>query len=396
MKLRHAAVASLAFTAACAPMQKQGDASAQAVQDTVRVSNQAPFDMAVCQPAQPLQLPQPVNPDILLGAISLARPQVMECLVAPTSRGEAKSTRVVVKATVTPEGGKYEVSGENLASEGKDCVQKAVETLVPLAASPAGSALVTVEGEFTHDQSRSVAITFGSDVGSDYSGAIRLGQPQWCDCYAAYATQVPPTLMAHVQLAKEQTAPAEVTFDPVTTPEGTALATCLQQKMMALPVKAPPDAMRFSRRFIHFNSKAAELSMDPLPEQRLIQNELVRQQRSAATTMAFGVRDSASESYDAAVLKYQKTKDRKLLPELSAKCNQVAEADAKWVSAVEAQLKADQQSLAIAEELKAKDAAAWSAAAASVQEALNSAQEELNRAQSRHKADQEACSKMKG
>jgi hypothetical protein len=397
MKLRHAAVASLAFTAACVPVQKQGDAStAQALQDTVRVSNQPPFDMAVCQPAQPLQLPQPVNPDILLGALSLARPQIMECLVAPTSRGEAKNTRVVVKATVTPEGGKYDVSGENLSSEGQACVRKAVETLVPLAASPAGSALVTVEGEFTHDQSRSVAVTFGSDVGSDYSGAVRLGQPQWCDCYAAYTTQVPPTLMAHVQLAKERTTPAEVTFDPVTTPEGTALATCLQQKMMALPVKAPPDAMRFSRRFIHFNSKASEPSTDPLPEQRFLQGELVRQQSAAASTMAFGARDSASESYDAAVLKYQKTKDRKLLPELRAKCNQVAEADAKWAGAVEAQLKATQLSLSIIQELKAKDAAAWSPAEASVQEALTSTQEELNRAQSRHKADQEACSKMNG
>src|SRR5690242_4439097 len=101
MKLRHAAVASLVLTASCAPMQKQGTAgaTAQAAQDTVRVSNQHPFDMGVCQALQPLQLPQPVNPDLLLGAVSLARPQVMECLVPPSSRGEAKSTRVVVKSS---------------------------------------------------------------------------------------------------------------------------------------------------------------------------------------------------------------------------------------------------------------------------------------------------------
>ncbi len=396
MKLRHAAVASLVFTATCAPMQKQGGASAQAVQDTVRVSNQHPFDMAVCQPAQALQLPQPLNPDILLGALSLARPQVMECLVAPTSRGEAKSTRVVVKASVSPEGGKHTVSGENLTPEGQVCVQKAVETLVPLAASPTGAAPVSAEAEFTHEQGRSLAVTLGSDVGSDYSGAVRLGQPRWCDCYAGYTTQVPPTLMAHVSLAKGQTTPAEVTFDPIATPEGTALATCLQQKMMALPVKAPPDAMRFSRRFIHLNSRATEPSTDPLPEQRFVQNELVRQQRAAQSAMAFGARDSASEAYDAAVVKYQKSKDRKLLSELAAKCNQVVEADAGWVGAVEAQLKADQQSLAIAQELKVKDAAAWSGAAASVQEAVNSTQEELSRAQKRHEADREACSKMKG
>src|SRR5690606_30998369 len=156
MKLRHAAVAALVLTAGCAPMQKQAGASAQAVQDTVRVSNQHPFDMAVCQSAQPLQLPQPINPDILVGALSLARPQVMECLVAPTSRGEAKSTLVVVKASVTPEGGKHTVSGENLTPEGQACVQKAVETLVPLAASPKGAAPVSAEAEFTHVQGRSL------------------------------------------------------------------------------------------------------------------------------------------------------------------------------------------------------------------------------------------------
>jgi hypothetical protein len=396
MKLRNAAVASLALTAACASMQKQGDASAQAVQDTVRVSNQHPFDMAVCQPAQALQLPQPVNPDILVGALSLARPQVMECLVAPTSRGAAKSTRVVVKSSVTAEGGKHTVSGENLTPEGLACVQKAVEALVPLTASPKGAASVLAEAEFTHEQGRSLAVTLGSDVGSDYSGAVRLGQPQWCDCYAGYTTQVPPTLMARVHLAKGQATPAEVTFEPAATPEGTALATCLQQKMMALPVQAPPDVMRFSRRFIHFNSKATEPSTDPLPEQRFLQMELVRQQRSAAAMMAFGGRDSAAEAYDTAVVQYQKSKDRKQLPALAAKCNAVVEADAKWAAAAKEQLEADQLSQSIVQELKLKDAAAWTAAEANIQQAVSNSQDELNRAQKRHEADRDACSKMQG
>jgi hypothetical protein len=166
--------------------------------------------------------------------------------------------------------------------------------------------------------------------------------------------------------------------------------------MAALPVKPPPDAMRFSRRFIHFNSKALEPSTDPLPEQRFLQMELVRQQRSAGAAMAFGARDSASEAYDAMVMKHQKTKDRKLLPELVARCNQVAEADAKWVSAVEAQLKADQLSLAISQELKAKDAAAWTDVAARAQESVNNTQEELNRAQKRLEGDRDACSMVKG
>ncbi|HYH97506.1 hypothetical protein [Hyalangium sp.] len=394
MMLRRAVVASIVLTASCAPMQKQGVAAAP-VQDTVRVSNQHPFDVAVCQASQAAPLPQPVNPDIMLGALSAARPQVMECLVPATSRGEGKSTRVVVRTQVSDQGGKHTVSGENLTPEGQACVQKAVESLVPLAASPKGAAPMSAETEFTHEQGRSLAVILGSDSGSDYSGAVRLGQPQWCDCYAAYTTQVPPTLMARVHLAKGQATPAEVSFDPVTAPEGTALATCLQQKLMALPVTPPPDAMRFSRRFIHFNSKAAEPSTDPLPEQRFIQNELVRQQRAADTMLAFGARDSAAEAYDAVVMKSQKSKDKKLAAELVTRCNQVAEADAKWVGAIEAQLKADQQALAIAQELKVKDAAAWTPAEASVQGAITSTQEELKRAQDRLAADRDACSKMK-
>ena len=391
MMLRRAAVASLVLTASCAPVQKQSGP----VEET-RVTNQQPFDIAVCQSAQAVQLPQPANPDILLGAVSAVRPQVMECLVSPTSRGAGKATRVVVKSSLSDQGGKHTVSGENLTPEGQACVQKAVDTLVPLVALPKGAAPVSAEAEFTHEQGRSLAVTLGTDVGSDCSGAVRLGQPKWCDCYAAFTTQVPPTLMAHVQLAKGQATPAEVTFDPAATPEGPALATCLQQKMMALPVTPPPDTLRFSRRFIHFNSKATEPSTDPLPEQRFLQAELVRQQRSADSILVFGARNSAADAYDGLVLQYQKRKDAKLVPQLSAACDRLVEADAKWASALEAQLKAGQQSLTLVQELKAKDAAAWTSVEAQSQEAVNGSQEEQSRAQKQTEADREACSKLKG
>ncbi len=392
MMLRRAAVASLVLAASCAPVQKQGGPA----EETTRVSNQQPFDIAVCQSSQAVQLPQPANPDVLLGALSAARPQVMECLVPPTSRGPGKATRVVVKSSLSEQGGKHTVSGENLTPEGQACVQKVVDDLVPLVALPKGAAPVSAEAEFTHEQGRSLAVTLGMDAGSDYSGAVRLGQPRWCDCYAGYTTQVPPTLMAHVQLAKVQATPAEVTFDPATNPEGTALATCLQQKMMAVPVTPPPDTLRFSRRFIHFNSKATEPSTDPLPEQRFLQAELVRQQRSAGSTLGFGARNSAAEAYDALVLNYQKSKDSKLLPQLSAACDRLVEADAKWSSTVEAQLKAGQQSLAIVQELKTQDAAAWTSVATQSQEAVNSSQEEQSHAQKQLEADREACAKLKG
>ncbi|MDC0711405.1 hypothetical protein POL68_23240 [Stigmatella sp. ncwal1] len=390
MLLRRIAVASAVLTvSACSPLKK---VTRPAPAEPVRITNQIPFDIAVCQAPQAGQMPAPTDPNILVGALMATRPYVMECLVAPTSRGAEKTSRVLLKASASDQEVAHTLTGTNLTPEGEACVRKAVEAAVPLTVLSKGAQPVSAEVEFLHEQGRSLSVTFGTHAASDYSGAVRLGQPQWCDCYAPYASQVPPTLEATVQLVKDQATPGEVSFGPAGSPEGEALAACLKQKLAAVPVTPTPEGLKFVRTFNHFNSKATSPAPGLAPQFRFFQGELVRNQRTAETTLALGVRASAASAYDALVLQQQKTKSRKFLPGLAPACAALTAADAKWVSALEAQLQADQQSLATAQELKVQDAA-WTDAVAKIQEAVALTQQDVANAQKQLEADQKSCPK---
>jgi hypothetical protein len=390
MLLRRIAVASAVLTtAACAPLQK-GTKAAPA--EPIRITNQIPFDIAVCQPSPVGPMPLPTDPNILVGALMATRPSVMECLVAPTSRGAEQTSRVLVKARATDQETQHTLTGVNLTPEGEACVRKAVEAAVPLKVLPKGAAPVSAEVEFVHEQGRSLSVTLGTNVPSDYSGAVRLGQPQWCDCYAPFATQVPPTLEATVQLVKNQSKPGPITFAPAGSPEGQALATCLQQKLAAVPVAPSAEDVKFVRTFHHFNSRATAPAPALAPQYRFFQGELVRNQRIAEATLASGVRASASTAYDAVVLQQQKSKGKKALPEQATRCAELTAADAKWVSALTTQLQAEQQSLATVQELKAQEAS-WASAEASLQEAVATTQKDAANAQKQLEADQKSCPK---
>jgi hypothetical protein len=406
--LRRIAIASLALTAACATQQeaKTGTAAPMTKEERMRITNQAPFDVAVCRP-KALTLPQPPNQGILVGALLATRPEVMECLVDPKSRAEGTTTRAVVKSTVNDQGGTHTVSGENLTPEGQACVQKVVSARVPLTALPKGAQPVESETTFVHEAANSPSVKFGINPGSDFSGAVRLGLPTWCDCYAGFANKAPPLLKATVHLKKqapakdaqpkEGEAPAPqsastITFDPVGTPEGDQLASCLQAKMQAIPTKLETDELKFPYRFVHFHSGATEPAADLPPELRFFQLELVRSQRSAEAAIAFGARANAAEAYDAIVSKYQKTKDWKLIDELKAKCKGLVASAQGWVDSINAQMQVDQATLALAQELKAKDAA-WAEVETKSQEVLTGTQQDLTNAQTRLKDDQAACPK---
>ncbi|MDY7233228.1 hypothetical protein [Hyalangium rubrum] len=387
MKLRHVVVASVVLTTvACAPIQKQGTAPTGGT--AVKIGNQLPFDAASCSTST--KLPANVTPNGLLGALATARPAVMECLVAPTSRGPAQTSKVLVKASLSEQAGTYTITGENLTPEGQACVQKVMETGVPLAPIAKGAQPVSVEIDFSHEAGRSLGVTMGENPVSDYSGAVRLGQAQWCDCYAPFATTVPPTLKANIKLTKAQPNPTDVSFDPAGSPEGDALAACLKGKMMALPVAATDD-IQFTRNFTHFNSKATEPAANMTPEYRFFQLELSRNLRTAEANLALGAHEGASDAYDSTLMKSQKAKG-KMAGEVTAKCQQLMDAGNAWVSALQAQQKAEQATLASATELKAKDAM-WAQAEGQLQQVTTRTQEDLTNAQSRIKSDQEACAR---
>ncbi len=379
-----------AAVAGCAGQQQaKNGAPAVSKEERLRITNQSPFDVAVCKTQAPA-LSQPANQGILVGGLLASRPQVMECLVDPKNRGPAENTRLVVKTTVNDQGGSHAISGDNLTPEGIACVQKIVDARVPLTALAKGAAPVESESTFVHEVGNSPSVRFGLNPGSDYSGNVRLAQDEWCECYAGYENKAPPTLRANLDLKKGQATAADIAFDPAGTPEGDALATCLKGKMAAVPSSLEVDELKFPYRFVHFNSHATEPAADLSPELRLLQLDLVRNQRSADAAIAFGNRANAAEAYDAIVAKYQSTKDWKLIDELKAKCKTLVNTSQQWVDSIESQRQVDQTTVDLATELKAKDAA-WGELEAKTREIIAATQQDLDTAKQRLAADQGAC-----
>ncbi len=394
--LRRLAIASVIFTAACAGQQKPaGPAAATTVQEKMRITNQPVFDVAYCHPRQ-LTLPQPPNQGILVGALVSTRPQVMECLVDPKNRGPAATTKVTVKTHVTDTEATHTLTGENLTPEGQQCIQAAVNKAVPIQPlTTKGAQPVDAQAEFIHEMNNSPAVTFGINEGSDFSGHIRLAQEQWCDCYAGYTTQVPPVLTAHITLKKASPTATEITFEPSGSTEGDQLAACLKSKIATVSAKLSSDQLGFPHRFVHFNAEATEPAASLPPELRFYQLELVRGQRAADAAIAFGTRANAAETYDAIVAKYQKTKDWKLISELKEKCAALVQSADSWISAIEAQQAAEQQTVTLVGELKAKDEG-WNAVETASQTALANTQKDLETAKQRRQQDEAACPKEKG
>lgn len=391
--LRRLAVASVLFTAACAGQQKAASGAGPAVpkEEKMRITNQPPFDVALCQPRQ-LTLSQPPNTAVITGALVAVRPEILECLVDPKNRGTAANTKVVVKTTVDTTGAKNVLSGENLTPSGTACIQAAVDKVVTFSPLAAGSAPVEGQAEVIHEVGNSPSVTFGINEGSDFSGAVRLAQPSWCECYASFTNVPPPMLVAKVKLKKGMATPAEVTFEPSGSTEGDALAACLKPKLAAIPAKLSVDELSFGHRFIHFNANATQPAANLPPELTFYQLELVRGQRSADAALTFGARANAAETYDAVVAKYQKTKDWKLVPELKEKCAALVKSADAWLASLQAQQAADQAALENVQKLKATDAA-WGDAETGLVTTISKDAEDLKTAQARRQADEAACPK---
>ncbi|NBD13189.1 MULTISPECIES: hypothetical protein [Corallococcus] len=394
--LRRLAVASVILTAACAGQQKTGDATEgqkeMTKEERLRITNQPPFDLASCFPHE-RTLPAPANQGILVGALLSVRPDVLECLVDPANRGPAANTKVVVKTTVSAQGTTHAVSGENLTPAGTQCVQKVVDTYVKPAALAANAQPVESTYEYEHATANNPSVTLGINEGSDFSGAVRLAEKDWCECFAGYKASTPPVLAFDIHIMKGQPNPTEVTFKPTGSTEGDQLASCLKAKVAAMPTKATGE-LKFPFRFVYFNSQAPlEASADMPPELRFFQLELARTQTAAASAIAYGERSNAAETYDAVVQKYTKTKDYKLASELSSKCNALVESATAWVNALKAQETVDQTTLTLVQGLKAKEEN-WAPVETASQEALANTQKDVAGAQQRLAADQSACPKV--
>lgn len=394
--LRRLAVASVIFTAACAGSQKTGDAPAEGQkqltkEERLRITNQPPFDLAACFPREQT-LPSPANEGVLVGALLSVRPNVLECLVDPANRGPAASTKVTVKTTVNAQGGTHAITGENLTPAGTQCIQQVLDTHVKPAPLAADAKPVEATYAYDHATANNPSVTMGINEGSDFSGAVRLAEKSWCECFTGFKATTPPVLASDIHIMKGQPTPSEVTFKPSGNTEGDQLAACLKTKVAALPAKTTAE-LKFPFRFVFFNSQApVETAASLPPELRFFQLELARTQAAAASAISFGARTNAAETYDAVVQKYSKTKDYKLFDELSSKCSALVESATAWVTALKTQETVDQTTLALVQELKTKEES-WAPVETASQEALANTQKDLTAAQQRLAADQGACPK---
>jgi len=301
-----------------------------------------------------------------------------------------------VKATVSETGAAYEVTGTHLTPAGVACIQAALARL-PFKPLAKGAAAVTGAADFRHGAT-SPAVKLGINAASDVAGAIRLAAPAWCDCWSPLANRPPPSLRATIKVhaipaAADQAGPAtEVSFDPSTDADATALSACLQPKLAALKLVQSSNELTVHYPFLLVNSAAAQESAQAQPELQFIQLDLIRAQRAADVAVKIGARTNALQTYDALVTAYKARPDFKLVKELKDKCAAMVQSDEDWIATRKSQGEVDARSYALAQRLKAKDPR-WTEAEAAAAAQVAASQADVKKAEDIRTADQAVCPK---
>ncbi len=363
---------------------KSSDAPAVEKQKIVNISH---FDIGSCTTPAPA-LPDPLNPEGVIGALVLSRPPVLECFVDPKSRGPEAESAAAVKATVSETGAAFEVTGTNLTPQGQACIEAALKKL-PFKPLEKGSPPVVGSAEFRHGPT-SPAVKLGVNAASDIAGSIRLQQAQWCDCWSPLAQTAPPALKAHLKFVPPK-AP-EVSFDPTTDAAATKLIACLTPKLAALPPTSGTNELTVHYPFLLVNSGATQESADAQPELQFIQLDLIRAQAAADVALKIGVRSNALRTYDALVAKYKAKPNGALIKDLKDKCAAMVTTDEQWIASLKAQGEIDGRSLALASALKAKDAR-WADAQTAAQAQVTASAAEVKKAEDIRVADVAVCPK---
>jgi hypothetical protein len=329
-----------------------------------RVVNLVPFDVASCFPQKPA-LPTPPNAESVAAALRTARPSVLECLVDPKARGPAADTVVSLNG--------HTVAGTNLESSGKTCVEKAVAALgLPQSAPEAPIEL----------RNAGPGVKLGVNAASDVAGAIRVAQAQWCDCYEGAP---PATLTLNVKV--KPTGAPEVKTDAAG-----ALATCLSEKVKALPLKTPSE-MQVPYTFFFLDSRAEAETGGALPELQFQQLDAIRSRKSAESALAVGARIAAVSTFDALIAKYNAAKKPlSMLKEIKARCADLVKADDALVAALEAQGKLDQHTADLAASFVAKNAQ-WKNAQDAASSQAQATTAEVEKVKAARDADAKVCPK---
>lgn len=346
-------------------------ASVGAADNTQKVGNFVPFDLAVCF-EQPATVEQPVS-DVSLQALwILARPLVRECLV--DTRNYGKSPAFKITLSMTDAGFTRTIESDGLTTAGKKCIDDAVgKVSPPLKPLSAGSKPVTFSDQLgdwpANEQAR-----FGINEFSDVTATVRLAMPSLCSCFEPYRTTPDPAPFG----LKVQLTPAPDKFKdkdgkmpkPVEVTVGNGppapVQSCIADKLSALtypPFKSDNQVV-VPYEFTFLNAVAKSTDVSALPEPtKFAQLEVMGVPRGANSQLQLARLNAASVHYNALVAKYQtlaKSEPKEahgMLKDLVSSCKQmVAEHDA-YIVALQDETKIRQDQLTLVTGLKAKDSA---------------------------------------
>ncbi len=383
-----------ALASACAGQKGQTQPSV----DKQKIINVSYFDLANCSPRS-LNITAPVNQATVVGFLVAARPQILECLVDPKTRGPANDTRVFVDSTVGDGRSEHKVTGENLTPDGEACIRSALDRWT--AANPVLSwkdgppvpkgTSVTAHTEFQHAVNISPSVIWGQNEASDHVAKIRLAEKDWCDCFAPWKNKVPRPLRFKVKLASDKPSP-EVMFELASDVTTEGVASCVKAKMQALPLKTQSKELTLTYPFNFVHSGVDEIAADAPPDVKFLQLEALRDQRVAEAAIAVGRRTHAVEAYDRLVVKYKANRDFALVRPMKESCAALLKTDDEWIGALQRELNTEQSTGTLIAELKAQDPQ-WSDADVAAQKQINLTRKDLETARSARTSDAGICPK---
>ena len=396
---------------ACAGGQTAGGSAA--APERQRVQNLVPFDIGNCFPAR-LDLGKTANDYTLPAAFRGARPAIDECLVDGKVQNPNATTKGKAAISIDSSGTTVTVTGDGLQPAATACIEKAVRAQLEGISAPPGGKPLTLEGPFERDPNSMVRM--GLNEASDVQGTIRLAVPQWCSCFESIKTQAPPELAGKVTLTR-----ADVTqkvadggqpsnkgvgaaLQP-SDPSGAQVASCVNQKIEALPLKSTSGELQVPVQVLLVNSNGAPTMPESAPAvMQFSQLDAVREARESQAFAALARRQNVANAYDAQVQAYQglaNSKDSKkrkaagaMVKDLKGGCAALVKADEEYTKALESQLAVEQQMVTLAQTLKAKDPS-WAGAETAATTAAAETQKQIDASKQLRAANEKACPKEK-
>lgn len=386
MLKRLAAACAALVLGACATTtaKKQPDpgaAPAEAVREKMAVTNNSPFNLAVCgSPALELE---PLSEEVVMGALLTRGPSFQECFLEPKS-SQGTPADVTVKVTVADSGVTVAIGGTGVTDAGKACLEAAAKA-IPFPTLAAGTPAVSGQIPVALGVK---PIEWGKNVASDVAGTVRLALPSMCSCFTELGDAAPPQPVLKLKLTA--TTPPDVLVDGVAGNPG--VATCLGDKVKALAL--PKADVEMGLPLILVNGWSTETTAGASAPLQFQQLEAMRARRTAEVLITAGRRGMAASRYDEVVKKYKAKPTPSLIGELKTKCAAVLAGDDANLAALKALVDVYQAEGKLVTAEKAKDPA-WANVEPSLNQQLAKTSGEVARVEQQKVSDAAACPKSK-